>query len=112
MGGRQLASDPCAGALGAQRLQTTELLLEVKQVGGWVNSRFPRLTLSLTEWHHRGNEGERSRLTLTVEVPNVPARTSENTYLLGHWVIKGKKKASISAPRPSETERKGQRGCM
>jgi hypothetical protein len=35
---------------------------------GWVNSRFPGLALSFTEWQHRGNEGERSRLRLTVEV--------------------------------------------
>jgi hypothetical protein len=34
----------------------------------WVNSRFPRLARSFTEWQHRGNEEERSRLRLTVEV--------------------------------------------
>ncbi len=37
-------------------------------LGAWVNSRFPRLAGSFTEWQYRGNEGERSRLRLGVEV--------------------------------------------
>jgi hypothetical protein len=38
------------------------------RLGNSVNRRFPRLVLSFTEWQCRGNEGERSRLRLTVEV--------------------------------------------
>jgi hypothetical protein len=51
-------------------------------------------------------------LPLDVGVSPVCRARLPKTPLLGRWVNKGKKEASISVPRPSETERKGHRGCM
>jgi hypothetical protein len=75
-----------------------------------VNSCFPRMARSFTEWQYRGtmkrkgaglgalSKYERTGSDLR---EHIPTRTS----------AKEGKNASISAPRPSETERKGQRGC-
>ncbi len=54
----------------------------------------------------------RSSFPLGVGVSPVCRARLPRTPLLGRWVNKGKNEASISVPQPSETERKGHRGCM
>jgi hypothetical protein len=90
--------DPCNRCGGFYRTGGVQYpaseLLRTLLLRDWVNSRFPRLALSFSEWQHRGtvkgNVGAGFRLTVEVR-ENVPARTSENTYLLGRQVSKGKK---------------------